>query len=57
MSPRNRTANPADAVKYLTDQINDRRMRAEECFRDIAALADQLRQVAEDTTQRLLTRD
>lgn len=49
--------NPADAVKYLTDQINDRLTKAEECFRDIAALADQLRRVADDTTQRLLTRD
>jgi hypothetical protein len=49
--------NPADLVKYYTDMIVAERIKIEEALAAIAEYADQLRRVAADAGQRLLTRD
>lgn len=52
-----RTGNPADGVKYYTDQIIASREKLEEALSEIADYADKLSQLTSDARQRLLTRD
>lgn len=52
-----RMRNPADAVKYYTDLINEERVKLEEALAAITEYAKRLQQVTAETHQRLLTRD
>jgi hypothetical protein len=49
--------NPADLVKHYTDLIIEERRKLEEALAAISEYANQLRRVADDAGQRLLTRD
>jgi hypothetical protein len=52
-----RLKNPAEAVKHYVSLINGEYAKIDESLQNIAEYADQLRRVAVDTHQRLLTRD
>lgn len=57
MAAPRRSGNPAEGVKFYTDQINAAREKLEEALADIAEYAEKLAQLTADTRQRLLTRD
>lgn len=57
MITKQRTANPAEAVKHYSELILEERRKLEEAMAAIAEYAEQLRRVASDSEQRLLTRD
>ena len=52
-----RSRNPADLVKYYIELISEERQKLEESLAAITEYAEQLRRVAHDAQQRLLTRD
>jgi hypothetical protein len=56
MIDRRSVKNPADLVKYYSDLIMEERRKLEEALAAISEYADQLRRVAEDAGQRLISR-
>jgi len=52
-----KTKDPADLIKYYTDQIMIERDKMMEALRTIAEYAEELRRITTDTTRKLLTRD
>jgi len=51
-----RTKNPADLVKYYSDLIMEERGKLEASLAAIVEYAEQLRRVASDAGQRLISR-
>ena len=52
-----RQHNPADLVSHLSEMIAEERRKIAESMAAISDYAEQLRRVADDTGQRLLTKD